>query len=171
MHKTGRWTDLPGSIKPDNLATLIKIGLGNLDLIKYLVQQGTQSIADRIEVLRIFYPKARTKDWKLVDAGIRVQAIKKTDGEAGIVHYGTEILTNSARTLSALLGASPGASVSVDIALGIIKNCFPDLVASPEGKARLKEMIPAWDVDIKQPDKATFFHQVHEESDRILQLR
>jgi malate dehydrogenase (quinone) len=115
LHKTGRWTDLPGSIKPDNLATLIKIGLGNLGLIKYLVQQGTQSMADRIEVLQVFYPKTRTEDWRLVDAGIRVQAIKKTDGEAGIVHYGTEILTNSARTLSALLGASPGASVSVNI--------------------------------------------------------
>ena len=170
LHKTGRWTDLPRSIKLDNLATLIKIGLGNLDLIKYLVQQGTQSMADRILVLQVFYPKAKVEDWKLNDAGIRIQAIKKTDGEAGIVHYGTEILTNSDHTLSALLGASPGASVSVNIALGVIKNCFPDLVASPEGKARLKEMVPAWDVDIKHPDNAACFYKMHEKSDHILQL-
>jgi malate dehydrogenase (quinone) len=170
LHKTGRWTDLPRSIKLDNLATLIKIGLGNLDLIKYLVQQGTQSMADRILVLQVFYPKAKVEDWKLNDAGIRVQAIKKTDDEAGIVHYGTEILTNSDHTLSALLGASPGASVSVNIALGVIKNCFSDLVASPEGKARLQEMVPAWDVDIKHPDNAACFHKMHEKSDHILQL-
>lgn len=171
LHKTGRWTDLPGSIKLGNLATLIKIGLGNLDLIKYLVQQGAQSMADRIEVLQIFYPEAKAADWKLRDAGIRVQAIKKTDGEAGIVHYGTEILTNSDRSLSALLGASPGASVSVNIALGVIKDCFPNLMSSPDGKARLKKMIPVWDENIKHPDNAAFFHEMHEKSDHILQLR
>jgi hypothetical protein len=31
-----------------------------------------------------------------MDAGIRVQAIKRTDGEAGIVHYGTETGQESA---------------------------------------------------------------------------
>ena len=98
--------DLPLSVKPDNLATLIKIGIHNLDLVKYLVQQGTQSMADRMKVLHVFYPAADVKDWKLIDAGIRVQAIKKTDGEAGIVHYGTEVITNADHTISALLGAS-----------------------------------------------------------------
>jgi malate dehydrogenase (quinone) len=128
-------------------------------------------MADRIKVLQVFYPEARAGDWKLSEAGIRFQAIKKTDGEAGIVHYGTEILTNSDHTLSALLGASPGASVSVDIALGVIKNCFPDLMARPEGKARLQEMVPAWEMDIKHPDNAACFHKMHEKSDHILQLR
>ena len=86
LHKKGSVMDLPLSVKPDNIATLIKIGIHNLDLVKYLVQQGTQSMNDRMEVMRVFYPAAEAKDWKLIDAGIRVQAIKKTDGEAGIVH-------------------------------------------------------------------------------------
>ena len=55
---------------------------------------------------------------ELIDAGIRVQAIKKEDGDAGIVHFGTEVLSSSDKSISALLGASPGASVSVNIILG-----------------------------------------------------
>ena len=171
LHRKGSWLDLPGSVKPDNLATLIKIGLTNVDLVKYLVLQGTQSMADRMEVLHVFYPAAKAEDWKLIDAGIRVQAIKKTDGEAGIVHYGTEVITDAGRTISALLGASPGASVCVNIVLEVVKQCFPKLVENPESRARLKEMIPTWDVDIKLPENAAFFRDVHEKSSEILQLR
>ena len=133
LHQQGRYTDLPFSIRPDNLSTLVNIGIHNLDLVRYLIQQGTQSMRNRIEVLKIFYPAAQAKDWKLIDAGIRVQAIKKTDGQAGIVHYGTEVITDAACSISALLGASPGASVSVNIVLEVIKKCFPALLASPEG--------------------------------------
>lgn len=160
LHKKGSYLDLPLSVKPDNIATLIKIGINNLDLVKYLVQQGTQSMADRMKVLHVFYPSAEAKDWKLIDAGIRVQAIKKTDGEAGIVHYGTEVITNQDRTISALLGASPGASVSVHIVLEVIKKCFPELLASDDGKARMKEMIPVHDIDIKKPENAAFHKEV-----------
>jgi malate dehydrogenase (quinone) len=170
LHKKGSLLDLPLSVKPDNLATLIKIGLTNVDLVKYLVQQGTQSMADRMKVLHVFYPAAKAEDWKLIDAGIRVQAIKKTDGEAGIVHYGTEVITDAGHTISALLGASPGASVSVHIVLEVVKKCFPHLLENPESKARLKEMIPTCDVDIKLPENAAFFHQVHQKSTEILQL-
>ena len=170
LHKKGSAFDLPGSIKPHNLLTLLKIGATNLDLVKYLVQQGTQSMDDRMEVLHVFYPGAKKEDWKLIDAGIRVQAIKKTDGEAGIVHYGTEVITNQDRSISALLGASPGASTSVHIVLEVIKLCFPDLVASPEGSARLKEMIPTWNVDIKKPENADFYRTHAARATAALQL-
>ena len=170
LHKKGSYLDLPLSVKPDNLSTLVRIGLTNVDLVKYLVQQGTQSMADRMDVLHVFYPAAKASDWKLIDAGIRVQAIKKTDGEAGIVHYGTEVITDASRTISALLGASPGASVSVHIVLEVIKKCFPELVQNPDCKARLKEMIPTFDVDIKLPENAAFFHQVHQKSGKTLEL-
>jgi malate dehydrogenase (quinone) len=170
LHQKGSWTDLPCSVKPDNLATLLKIGASNLPLVRYLIQQGTQSMADRMAVLHIFYPEARASDWKLIDAGIRVQAIKQTDGEAGIVHYGTEVITNSDRSLSALLGASPGASVSVNIVLEVIKLCFPQLLASDAGKARLKEMIPTYDEDIKLPQNADRFREVQQRANELLQL-
>jgi len=171
LHRKGSVLDLPGSIRPDNIATLIKIGIHNLELVLYLVQQGTQSMADRMEVLHVFYPAAEAKDWRLIDAGIRVQAIKKTDGEAGIVHYGTEVITDADLTLSALLGASPGASVSVNIVLQVIKKCFPHLLSSEEGHARMKAMIPIYDEDIKQPPMAARFREVSEIAERTLGLR
>ena len=171
LHKKGSLTDLPFSVRPDNIGTLIKIGINNLDLVRYLMQQGTQSMAARMKMLHVFYPAAQEKDWKLIDAGIRVQAIKKTDGEAGIVHYGTEVITDANRTISALLGASPGASVSVNIVLEVIKKCFPQLLASPAGYARMKEMIPTFDEDMKLPAHADRFRAVRQRADEILQLR
>jgi malate dehydrogenase (quinone) len=170
LHKKGSVTDLPFSIRPDNLFTLVNVGLHNLELVRYLVQQGTQSMSDRMRVLQVFYPAARAEDWKLVDAGIRVQAIKETDGQAGIVHYGTEVITNADRSISALLGASPGASVSVNIVLDVIKLCFSHLLDRPEGRARMKEMIPTYDEDLKVPGQANRFRELSHKIDRILQL-
>ncbi|MET0261734.1 MAG: malate dehydrogenase (quinone) [Rariglobus sp.] len=170
LHKKGSFLDLPGSVKPHNLATLLKIGASNLDLVKYLVQQGTQSMNDRMDVLHVFYPAAKKEDWKLIDAGIRVQAIKKTDGQAGIVHYGTEVITDKDHTISALLGASPGASVSVHIVLEVIQKCFPQLLGTEEGTARMKAMIPTYDVDIKKPENAAYFREQSNKASAALQL-
>ena len=170
LHQQGSYLDLPLSVKPDNLATLIKIGIHNLDLVKYLVQQGTQSMADRMKVLHVFYPDAKPEDWKLIDAGIRVQAIKKTDGEAGIVHYGTEVITDQDRSISALLGASPGASVCVNIVLEVIKTCFPQLLDTPQGLARIREMIPTFGIDTKLPENEALYRQHSQQANQNLQL-
>jgi malate dehydrogenase (quinone) len=170
LHNTGSFLDLPLSIRPDNIATLLKVGVSNLSLVKYLVQQGTQSMAERINVLRRFYPAAQAKDWKLIDAGIRVQAIKKTDGEAGIVHYGTEIVASTDRSLSGLMGASPGASVCVDIALEVIQTCLPHLLTDAACKARLLTIFPTYDADTKRPENADLYRQHAAEADRVLQL-
>ena len=154
LHKRGSWWDLPGSIRADNLGSLIKVGLHNIPLVRYLIQQGTQSMETRLGELRAFYPAAREEDWRLIDAGIRVQAIKKEDGDAGIVHFGTEVLTAADRSLSALLGASPGASVSTHIALEVLQRCFPDKLATPEGKERMRAMIPTFGEDLAAPESA-----------------
>ena len=171
LHRAGSWTDLPGSIRPHNLATLLKIGVKNIDLVRYLMQQGTQSMDDRMEVLHVFYPAAKKEDWKLIDAGIRVQAIKKTDGEAGIVHYGTEVITDKDRTISALLGASPGASVCVHIVLEVVQKCFGHLLATPEGHARMKAMIPSYDLDLRDSALAADYVEAGRVVEQTLQLR
>jgi malate dehydrogenase (quinone) len=127
-------------------------------------------MADRMEVLRIFYPDAKPEDWKLIDAGIRVQAIKKTDGEAGIVHYGTEIITHSDRSLSTLLGASPGASVSVSIVLNIIRACFPQLLEGPVALRRMQDMFPSWPQDLSLPSNEALFQEANDLTNGRLRL-
>jgi malate dehydrogenase (quinone) len=170
LHGQGHWTDLPRSVRPDNVLTLLRIAAGNVDLIRYLIKEGTQSMADRVALLRQFYPEAREEDWHLADAGIRVQAIKKTDGQAGIVHYGTEILHSADRSIAALLGASPGASVCVNIAMGVIQSCLPQLLATEDGRARMKAMIPSWDEDLKLPENSDRFRDLHRLSLQALGL-
>lgn len=170
LHRTGSWTDLPRSVKPHNLMTLLKIGATNFPLVKYLVQQGTQSMEDRMRVMRIFYPNAQAKDWKLIDGGIRVQAIKKTDGEAGIVHFGTEVLTSADKSMSALLGASPGASVSVNIVMEVVKTSFPHLLAGEEGKKRIEAIIPTYGSDYRRPENAARFAELQRKAKVALQL-
>ena len=171
LHKAGSYTDLPFSMRPDNFLTLTNVGVRNLGLIRYLVREGTQSMHDRLGVLRRFYPGARKEDWRLIDAGIRVQAIKETDGKAGIVHYGTEVMTSADRSLSALLGASPGASVSVNIVLAVVKRCFPHLLATEEGQTRMRAMIPGHDEDLGLPQNAARYEKISRRAEEILQLR
>lgn len=154
LHEKGSFFDLPGSIRADNIGSLIKVGLHNIPLVRYLIQQGTQSMETRMGELRNFYPDARSEDWKLIDAGIRVQAIKKEDGDAGIVHFGTEVVTDSDKSISALLGASPGASVSTNIMLEVVRKCFADKLSSEEGHKNMKEMIPSFDQDLTLPNMA-----------------
>tara|TARA_B110000438_G_scaffold246266_1_gene247717 strand:+ start:67 stop:1575 length:1509 start_codon:yes stop_codon:yes gene_type:complete len=154
LHQKGSLLDLPASIRTDNIASLIKVGLHNIPLVRYLIQQGTQRMETRLGELRQFYPGAKKEDWNLIDAGIRVQAIKKEDGDAGIVHFGTEVITSEDKTISALLGASPGASVSTNIIIDIITKCFSDTLSSAEGHQRMKAMIPSYDEDLTDPEMA-----------------
>jgi malate dehydrogenase (quinone) len=171
LHESGSQLDLLRSVKPHNVTGLLRTGASNLDLIRYLYQQGTQSSEQRMEQLKDFYPSAAMEDWKLIDAGIRVQAIKNnTEGKAGIVHYGTEVVTDKAGTLSVLLGASPGASVSAYLAYQVVERCFPELLSNPDSSRRMKEMVPTYDVDIKAPEHKEWFQQVSREASRLLQL-
>ena len=116
------------------------------------------------QVLHVL-PGSEIRGLELIDAGIRMQTIKKTDGKAGIVHYGTEVITDEAHSISALLGASPGASVSVNIVLEVVKKCFPHLLATPEGQARMSEMIPTWNFDPAHPENAGRFREIQQKTD------
>lgn len=171
LQRSGSRWDLPRTVRFSNISSLVKVGLNNLSLVKYLIQQGTQSMTARMKVLRGFYPNARREDWRLVNAGIRVQAIKKEDGAAGIVHYGTEVVTDTDKSISALLGASPGASVSVSVMLNVVKTCLPQLLESKEGANEMRRMIPTWDEDLTPASKAERFRQVSHDTDELLGLR
>ena len=170
LHKGGSYLDLPGSVRWDNIASLIKVGLHNIPLVQYLIQQGIQSMNTRMGELRNFYPDAKNEDWELIDAGIRVQAIKQVDGDAGIVHFGTEVLSSADRSISALLGASPGASVSVNIILEIVRECFSHLLETDEGHARMKEMIPSYDESLVNSSEAKRQATLSEKAEKSLEL-
>ena len=121
-----------------------------------------------MQALREYYPNARSEHWRLVQAGIRVQTIKKAD--RGAVDFGTEVFSSVDRSLTALLGASPGASVSVDIALQIVQACLPDLLSSAEGRERMMQMIPTFEIDLKQPGNAELFEKNTRQASERLQL-
>ena len=161
-------TDLPFSVRAGNLGALIRSGVRNQSLVRYLVKQALQSMEDRLTALKEFYPMASKDDWRLVEAGIRVQTIKKVN--RGAIYFGTEVFQAAHGTLAAVLGASPGASVSVSIALEVIKTCLPELLSSAEGRARMKEMLPTFDEDLKQPINAGLFEKTSRQLRENLQL-
>merc|ERR1712228_494574 len=67
----------------------------------------------------------------------------------GMLQFGTEVVANDEGTIVGLLGASPGASTCVTIAIDTLEKCFK---SKPEFKAwipKLKAMIPSWSADAK----------------------
>lgn len=141
--KTGSMLDLVTSVKPNNVVTMLSAGVKELPLTKYLVQQVMLSKEQRLKDLREFIPDVNSEDWDLVVAGQRVQVIKDTEaGGKGTLQFGTEVVTAEDGSISALLGASPGASTAVQVMLGIIEASFPQYMAAWESK--IKEMIPSY---------------------------
>ncbi|MNL34627.1 putative malate:quinone oxidoreductase 1 [compost metagenome] len=75
-------------------------------------------------------------------AGQRVQIIKKDPKKGGVLQFGTELVAAKDGSLAALLGASPGASVTVSIMLELIEKCFPSKTKG-EWATKLAEIFPA----------------------------
>ncbi len=142
--KFGSYFDLPLSLEVHNIWPLLSAGIKNFALTKYLVKQVIQSPEDRFDMLKKYYPSAKFEDWELVQAGQRVQIIKKDVKGGGVLKFGTEIVRDEDGSLAALLGASPGASTSVSIMLDVIKQCFPEKFNSKAWQDKLKQMIPSF---------------------------
>ena len=140
--KEGSLMDLLGSVKPNNVTTMLACGAKNLSLTKYLVEQVVQTKEQRIDDLREFIPDAKLEDWEPWTAGQRVQVIKDTPNNKGTLQFGTELVTDKDGSIAALLGASPGASTAVAVMLDLINKCFPEYVS--EWEPKLQEMIPSY---------------------------
>src|SRR5699024_86279 len=113
------YLDLIGSVKPNNVITILAAGAKNVSLTKYLVQQLMLSKEQRMEEVRKFIPNAKSEDWDSVVAGQRVQVIKDTPEGKGTLQFGTELVHDKDGTVAALLGASPGASTAVQVMLDL----------------------------------------------------
>ncbi|WP_114937819.1 malate:quinone oxidoreductase [Mucilaginibacter endophyticus] len=142
--KKGSLLDLFKSIKLNNILPLLAVGRDNWPLTKYLISQVMQSPADRLNALKDYMPTAKAEDWDLDIAGQRVQVIKKDAKHTGVLEFGTEVVTSADGSISALLGASPGASTSVPIMIQLIERCFKNHIKTDAWQQRLKEMIPSY---------------------------
>ncbi|UOR03470.1 malate dehydrogenase (quinone) [Leucobacter allii] len=128
--KKGSWWDLPGSIRLHNLGPMLKVGLTQWSLEKYLLGELMASREQQMQTLREYMPTARTSDWEMITAGQRVQVMKKDPEKGGILQFGTEVITGADGSIAGLLGASPGASTAVHAMLGVLRKCFPEQFAS-----------------------------------------
>jgi malate dehydrogenase (quinone) len=155
--KMGSNMDLLGSIKPNNIFTMLAAGAKNIPLTKYLIEQLMLSKEQRIEELREYVPNAKGEDWDIVVAGQRVQVIKDTAAGKGTLQFGTEVISAADGSIAALLGASPGASTAVHVMLEVIKKCFPQHVK--EWEPKIKEMIPSYGLSLAE--NLELFHEIH----------
>lgn len=165
--KTGSMFDLLGSVKPDNVFTMLAAGAKNVPLTKYLIQQVMLSKEQRMEELREFIPNAKSEDWDIVVAGQRVQVIKDTEaGGKGTLQFGTEVISAADGSIAALLGASPGASTAVSVMLELIRKCFPQHVE--EWEPKIKEMIPSYGLSLLNHPE--LIEDIHTSTGRALGL-
>ncbi|WRP06572.1 malate:quinone oxidoreductase [Rossellomorea aquimaris] len=165
--KTGSNLDLLGSVKPNNVLTMLAAGAKEMSLTKYLIQQVLLSNEKRMEELREFIPNAKSEDWDIVVAGQRVQVIKDTEaGGKGTLQFGTEVVSSADGSVAALLGASPGASTAVHVMLEVFGKCFPQHMN--EWEPKLKEMIPSYGVSLV--DNPELFKEIHTSTAETLGL-
>ncbi|HFP9303238.1 malate:quinone oxidoreductase [Raoultella planticola] len=141
--KNGSLWDLLASTNTSNILPMLNVGLDNFDLVKYLISQVMQKDNDRHEALREYYPEANKEDWRLWQAGQRVQIIKR-NGKKGVLRLGTEVVSDDEGTVAALLGASPGASTAAPIMLQLMEKVFKEKVQSAAWQAKLKEIVPSY---------------------------
>jgi malate dehydrogenase (quinone) len=140
--KQGKVSDLARTVNRHNVRTLSDAARSNFDLLRYLVGQIAQTRRGRLRALRRFVPEARSADWELITAGQRVQVVKQVGGRGTIANHGTETVISSRGGLAALLGASPGASASVSIALDVLERSFPEHL--PAWQSSLRTMLPGY---------------------------
>ena len=168
--KNGSWIDMPASVNTGNVRPMVQAGIDNIPLTKYLVEQVMQSQEDRVATLREYLPEAKLEDWKLVNAGQRVQIVKDDPAKGGLLQFGTEVVASGDGSVTALLGASPGASTAAPIMLKVIAaSAFKDKLKTPEWQAKMKEMIPSY--GRKLNGDAAYANQIRQQSSAVLGLK
>ncbi|MGF1530599.1 MAG: malate dehydrogenase (quinone) [Puniceicoccaceae bacterium] len=164
--KSGSVFDLPGSVRLSNLKPMLAVGIKNMDLTRYLINQVRQSDEDRLAALKEFFPAAKMEDWTLRTAGQRVQIIKNDPEKGGVLQFGTEIVAAADGSIAAMLGASPGASTVVSIMLEVLEKCFTDRL---EGwRERLGQLVPGYGEDLRSDPNR--FAEVHQRGTKLLRL-
>ena len=166
--KEGSYWDLFSSMTTSNFWPMTKVGLSEFGLVRYLIGQVMQSDDDRFEALQTYYPEANKDDWRLWQAGQRVQIIKRDADKGGVLKLGTEVVTAEDGSIAGLLGASPGASTAAPIMLNLLERAFKDQHASAAWQEKLREIVPSYGISLNENPQQ--FQEVWTYTSRLLQL-
>jgi malate dehydrogenase (quinone) len=142
--KEGSYLDLLTTTTTHNVWPMTKVGIKEYPLVEYLAGQLMLSDEDRLNALKEYFPNAKAEDWRLWQAGQRVQIIKRDEAAGGVLKLGTEIVASQDGTIAGLLGASPGASTAAPIMLTVLQKVFKDKVASPAWQEKLHQIVPSY---------------------------
>merc|ERR1712048_410766 len=139
------------AVKCHNLCSTIGALSRNLSLAVMLMKDVFKTGQGKLDDIRHYYPEANPEDWVLIPAGVRAQIIKKDPKTGkGMLQFGTEVVANDEGTIVGLLGASPGASTCVTIAIDTLEKCFKNKPVFKEWAPKMK--IPSWSADSKAGD-------------------
>jgi malate dehydrogenase (quinone) len=164
--KHGHFTDLPRSVKPNNLLSVLGVGVTEMTLVNYLISQLRLSEPDRVRTLREFAPSAVDSDWELTVAGQRVQVIRRDRRKGGALDFNTTVLGSADGSIAGLLGGSPGASTAVSVMLDVLQRCFASRYQS--WLPTLKEIVPS--LGAKLSEEPALYDEVWSWGTRVLQL-
>jgi malate dehydrogenase (quinone) len=165
--KAGSMFDLPRSVRPNNLGSMLGVARTELALTRYLIGELLQSRSDRHTTLTSFVPEAEEHDWDMITAGQRVQVIKRDPGTGrGVLQFGTELVVGGDGSIAGLLGASPGASTAVSAMVTLLEQCFPDRI--PAWRPALQEAIPSYGRRLSED--SALLAEVRAETMQVLEL-
>jgi malate dehydrogenase (quinone) len=152
--KEGSYLDLLTTTTTHNVWPMTKVGIKEYPLVEYLAGQLMLSDEDRMNALKEYFPNAKAEDWRLWQAGQRVQIIKRDEAAGGVLKLGTEIVASQDGTIAGLLGASPGASTAAPIMLTVLQKVFKDKVATPAWQEKLHQIVPSYGTQLNgSPEK------------------
>ena len=152
--KNGSLLDLFSSMTTHNVWPMTRVGIDQYPLVEYLAGQLMQSDDDRFAALQSYFPHAKKEDWRLWQAGQRVQIIKRDADKGGVLKLGTEVVASQDRTVAALLGASPGASTAAPIMLTVLEKVFKEKVATPEWQDKIRQIVPSYGTKLNDSPEA-----------------
>jgi malate dehydrogenase (quinone) len=166
--KEGSYLDLFSTMTTHNFWPMTKVGVEQYPLVEYLAGQLMLSDDDRFKALQEYFPHAKKEDWRLWQAGQRVQIIKRDADKGGILKLGTEVVSSQDGSIAALLGASPGASTAAPIMLNVMEKVFKDKVATPEWQAKIRQIVPSYGTKLN--DSPAAVQQEWNYTSEVLQL-
>ncbi|MCA1324218.1 malate dehydrogenase (quinone) [Herbaspirillum sp. alder98] len=152
--KQGSHWDLFSTATTHNTWPMVKVGVAEYPLVEYLAGQLMLSDDERFAALKEYFPNAKKEDWRLWQAGQRVQIIKRDEQKGGVLKLGTEIVVSKDSSIAGLLGASPGASTAAPIMLTVLEKAFKDKVATPEWQSKIRQIVPSYGTKLNDhPDQ------------------